>query len=105
MEKTSKPPRFKIENRDIQRYIVFAYLKRAVGNALFVVASVFFAFQLCTSEFGNQVIGISAGVILSLASFFIFGWHKVIKEEHAKKQTEGDDRLLEVLSRKRERKG
>ena len=29
----------------------------------------------------------------------------VIKEEHAKKQTEGDDRLLEVLSRKRERKG
>ena len=27
------------------------------------------------------------------------------KEEHAKKQTEGDDRLLEVLSRKRERKG
>ena len=43
----------------------------------------FFAFQICTSEFGNQAIGISAGVILSLASFFIFGWHKVIKEEHA----------------------
>ena len=83
MEKTSKPPRFKIENRDIQRYIVFTYVKRALGNILFIAAAVFFAVQLGSSEFGNQVIGISAGVILSLASFFIFGWHKVIKEEHA----------------------
>ncbi|MGM9639586.1 MAG: DNA primase [Butyricicoccaceae bacterium] len=29
----------------------------------------------------------------------------VIREEHAKKQTEGDDRLMDALSRKRERKG
>ena len=83
MGKTSKPPRFKTENRDIQRYVVLSYVKRAVGNALYLAAVIFAALKLATSEYANETIGICAAVIFSLSSFFIFGWHKVIKEENA----------------------
>ena len=48
---------------------------------------------------------LSAKVASSDAEQELVDYIAVIKEEHAKKQTEGDDRLLEVLSRKRERKG
>lgn len=83
MGNLSRPPRFKAENRDIERYVVFGYVKRAFANAMFIAAVIFAAFKIGVSEYANETIAVSGAVILSLASFFIFGWHRVIKEDNA----------------------
>ena len=83
MEKASRPPRFKKENRDIARYIVWQYVKKALLTALYLAVVAFIAVRCASVDDTRNVAVTVTATAFAVASFFIFGWHKLLREENA----------------------
>ena len=82
MKKESRPPAIKAENRDISRYIVWQYVKKALFTAIYIAMIAFSAVRVASHDNVNTVATVVIAAVFSAAAFFIFGWLKLLREEH-----------------------
>lgn len=78
------PQRLKRENRDIERYIVFRYIKKAVLTALWYAVSALIVLSVLkfSEEPSAMVIAIMFSVIFAVLPYFMI-WRNILSEKSA----------------------